>query len=190
MKTLLFLLIKTILADNDVILSSGLEYWNREQLLTQYNMFSIYSSMQIISASSILVYNIDIDGNLGTYSTNDMLVTAEDFQLLIKQQIGLLGITSIYCDATSNYCTNLAASLDKMYKNQTNFIATVIARMVYNHWGGLILDFEPDTSLDWGRLTSFIILLSEAMQIINKPLYVWIGYSTPYDDRIYFVIKY
>ncbi len=184
MKLLLFLLLKTLVANN-VILSSGLQDWNRSQLLEQYNMYSMYSDMGIITSSSILVYNLDEKGNLDTYKTNDTSVTAEEYQLMIKQEIGLLALPCLFCDATTGYCTNLNDRLEKLYKNQTYFVTITIEKIMSNHWDGFVVDFEPDSQINWEKLTTFLILWSQALAIINKPLYVWIGFRTLYDYRIY-----
>lgn len=179
----LFTIINTIFASNDVILSSDVNLWDRSQLLEQYNIFSMYREMNIISSSSILVYNLDINGNLDTYKTNDTSVTAEDFQLLVKE-IGLNSYPSLYCN-NDGYCSNLTSRLDQLYKNQTHFIASVVQRIMANHADGFVINFKTNMQLDWVKLTSLLVELSTTLKIINKPLYIWIGNNTLYDDRIY-----
>jgi hypothetical protein len=181
-----FLLLSCVIATNNVILSSGLQGWNRSQLLQQYNIYSMYSDMRIITASSILVYNLDENGNLDTYKTNDTSINAEEYQLMIKQQIGLLSLPCLFCDSTSGkYCNNLNDRLERLYKNQTYFITTTIERILDNHNDGFVVDFESVKPIDWEKLTSFLIIWSQALSIINRPLYVWIGVNTLYDYRIY-----
>jgi hypothetical protein len=170
----------------DVILSSGLKDWDASQLFDQYNRYSIYSQMEIITASSILVYNIDEDGNLDTYKTLDLNITAEKYQTMV-QQLGLKALPCLYCDATTDmgYCKNLSNRLDKMYSHQDEFISDTIQRALLYNWTGYIVDMEPDFLLNWTRLSLFIVDWALQLKIINRDLYVWIGGNTDYNESLF-----
>jgi hypothetical protein len=173
---------------NEVILSSGLQDWNHSQLVRQHNIYSTYAGLQILTTSSILVYNLDKKGNLDTYKTNDPNTTAEGFQLSMKQ-LGLKALPCLFCDATSGFCPNLNERLENLYNNQANFINTTLDEISKYNWDGFTVDFEPDTNIDWGKLTTFLIAWSVALNNVNKPLYVWYGLGTSYDESIYTAVN-
>ena len=169
----------------NVILSSGLENWNREQLIDQYNAFLTYTRMNIISASSILVYNLDKNGNLDTYNTSDSTITAEQYQIMIKN-LDLKSYPCLFCDATIGNCANLSDRLENLYTHQQDFINSTLVRAKTYGWDGYTVDFEPDQSVDSAKLTAFIVDWANQLASINKTLYIWIGGTTYYDMSVLF----
>jgi len=178
-----------VTAKNDVILSSGLENFDRVQLDHQYNLFSLYQKMNLISSSSMLIYNIDVHGHLDTYKTNDSSVTAEYFQILLTNDLGLKAYPCLYCDATSGFCSDLNSRLENMYKNQSIFIWSVLERLLENKFHGLYLDFEPDGTINWTKLTTFVLELSNVLHLFQLPVFLWFGYGTLYDARIFSAVN-
>lgn len=170
--------------NNDVTLTSGLQDFDRVQLDHQYNLFSLYKNMHIIRSSSMLIYNIDTQGNLDTYKTNDSATSAEYFQSLLKNNLGLYAYPCLYCDATAGFCSDLNMRLEKMYKNQTRFILDLVERTMVNGWHGLYFDFEPDGAIDWDKLTHFLIDISHVLNVVQLPVYVWVGHGTSYDHHL------
>jgi len=161
----------------EVILSSGLGNWNHDQLLYQYNAYGAYANMKIITAASLLIYNLDDDGNLGVYETNDINWTAEKYQLDVSTNFKLKSVPCLYCDATQGMCINLSEKLEKLYKHQDEFIKGTITKP----WDGYVVDFEPDENVDKDKLTDFIIKWGIKLHTYNKTLTIWTGASTAYD---------
>lgn len=165
----------------EAILSCGLNGWNSDRLQNQYTAFGAYASMNIITASSILVYTIDEDGWLGTYTTNTSspYIDAEDYQRSL-QKFGLKTFPCIYCDATIGNCANLGDRLDKLFEHQQDFINSTIDRARKYGWNGYTVDFEPDQYVDADRVTDFILDWGKQLRAADLMLYVWIGGPTPY----------
>ena len=171
---------------NEVVLSSGLENWSRRQLDLQFNAFAQYKHMRVISASSILVYRLDEDGNLDTYKTNDSSVNAEDFQLSVRQKIGLKAYPCLFCDATVGFCSQLNTRLERMYQHKIGFFSNVTARVLMNGWNGFAVDFEPDEGINWARLSDFLVELSNVLRdLAQVVLYVWVGGRTLYTESVF-----
>lgn len=182
--TILLMLVTSIFARPDVILSSGLENWDATQLQKQYNNFATYKDLGIITASSILVYNLDIDGNLDTYNTTDPNMTAEEYQVSVGK-LGLGKKPTIYCDSTINKCSNLSKRLDRLYTHSQDFINTTLQKAQKYGYDGYIVDFEADDQVDWTKLTSFLLEWSSQLSLLNLSLYVWVGSGTPYENSLY-----
>jgi len=174
-----------VLSSKDVLLSSGLMNWDREKLMTQYNAYQLYKDMKVISAASILVYNINENGELDTYKTNDTVVDAEGYQQLIQDNIHLKSYPCIYCDATVGFCSGLNNRLSKLYAKKMEFIWNLTSKIRLFHWNAIVVDFEPDTDIDWRLLTNFLIDVAAALQVVHVPLLVWVGSGTPYDLTLY-----
>lgn len=170
---------------NDVMISSGLGGWTHSQLWSQYTSFKAYSDMKIINTVSILAYNIDENGMLATYATNDTLWDSETYQQYIKQQLGVKSIPCIYCDATIGLCSNLSERLENLYTNMPIFINDTIARAKKFGWDGYIVDFEPDNEVNTTKITDFMIEWSSQLNLNNVSLSLWIGGNAPYEERIY-----
>lgn len=169
----------------DVMLSSGLGGWTHTQLWNQYTSFKAYNDMKIINTVSILAYNLQENGTLGTYSTNDTIWTSETYQQFLKQQLNIKAIPCIYCDATIGMCSGLSDRLENLYLNMTLFINDTIQRAIRFGWDGYIVDFEPDDEVNSTKLTDFIIQWGNTLFENNVTLTLWIGGNTPYDNRIY-----
>ena len=189
-KTLLFLNMLFVVVftqrTREVILSSGLISWDHKQLLTQYNAYNVYANAGIITASSILVYEIDIHGNLNQYNTTDPLISAEQFQMSL-QKLGNDGLSSypcIYCDATIGYCKNLTDRMEHLYEHKYHFINDTIQRAIKYNWNGYTIDLEPDQKIDALKLSHFIVEWSNELTKYNLLLYVWIGTTTVFDINI------
>lgn len=71
MKSIVFMCLITVVYTRQIILSAGIGKFTHDQLLTQYNAFRSYKQLNIITASSILLYYIDENGYLADYQTND-----------------------------------------------------------------------------------------------------------------------
>jgi hypothetical protein len=165
----------------EVVLSSGLQDWDREQLLTQYDLYQAYHDMGVITASSILVYNINQQGELDVYRTNDSVISAEGYQQSLKQDVGLRAFPCIYCDATVGFCAGLAKRLERTFANRAAFILNVTRRAEVFKWDAISVDFEPDSAINWRELSRLLVQLSEALSLVNVALHVWIGGPTRYD---------
>lgn len=183
----LFILLTLIacISGRNVLLSSGLGGWTHAQLWNQYLSFRAYVNMNIINQVSILSYNIQDDGTLGTYNTNDPSFTSEQYQQFIKNELGVKSYPCLYCDATIGNCQNLTNRLQNLYQNQSGFINDTINRGIKYNYDGYVADFEPDSLIDWTQLTDFVLEWSNRLNDNNMTLSLWIGSGTPYDNRIY-----
>ena len=169
--------------NREVILSSGLDGWDRDKLKKQFNAYAAYKNMNIITASSILVYEIDEYGNLDTYNTTEPHLQAEEYQQSL-QGLGLKSYPCIYCDATIGNCQNLGDRLKLLFSHQQNFINTTIERAKKYNWDGYTIDLEPDQEVDPKQVTDFILDWANALEQSGMSLYVWVGGNVPYDDRL------
>lgn len=167
-----------------VILPSGLNEWNHSQLIDQYYVYKAYKDLGIIDSSSILAYNLDINGNLATYSTNNSDWTAEEYQASLKNDLKLAAYPCLFCDATIGMCPNLGTRLENLYSHQAHFINDTIYRAKKYGWNGYMVDFEPDEEINVTKLTDLIIEWSKILNINRLTLFVWIGGPTIYElDR-------
>jgi hypothetical protein len=141
--------------------------------------------MKIITASSILAYNLDINGSLDTYLTNDSFWSAETYQLYIKENLGLKSYPCLYCDATIGMCSNLSNRLENLYLNKTYFINDSIYRAKKFNYDGYFVDFEQDTTVNITKLTDFILLWNNELNKYKLSLTLWVDDGTPYDERIW-----
>lgn len=181
-----FIIYLCILSNSkNIILSAGVGQYTHDQLWKQYTAFKTYSNIGIITASSILAYNLDTNGSLASYDTNDTYWTAETYQQYIKQTLKLKSYPCVYCDSTIGMCSNLSSRLENLYLNVDKFIDDSIQRAKLFNYDGYFVDFEPDTIVNSTKLTDFILMWNEALNKYNLTLNVWIGYDTPYDDRIW-----
>lgn len=165
----------------EVILSSGLGGWNKQQLWNQYTSYKAYSDMGVINGASILAYNLQENGMLGVYPLNDTSFTAESFQQTLKTQLKLNAYPCLYCDASIGNCQNLASRLENLYLNQDAFIQDSINRANTYGWDGYSVDFEPDGTVNSTKLTNFIMDWGLILNEHNLTLSVWIGGDTQYD---------
>ncbi|VBB17586.1 hypothetical protein YASMINEVIRUS_49 [Yasminevirus sp. GU-2018] len=181
-------------ASKNVILSSGLGGWDASKLQHQYNAFSAYANMGIVSATSILAYNLDVNGYLDTYNTSDPNMTAEQYQYLLGSlQVNPLGnqmpknvstLPCLYCDATIGNCQNLGERLRRLFLHQQQFIDSTIQKIKQFNWDGYIVDFEPDQSVNPDRLTDFVIDWGCQLKALSRKLYVWTGFTAPYNMSV------
>jgi hypothetical protein len=167
------------------MISSGLGGWTHDQLWSQYTSFKAYKNMNLINTISILSYNLQENGTIGVYQTNDSYWNAESYQQFLKQKLGIKATPCIYCDATIGMCPDLSSRLENLYLNSSGFINDTIYRANIYGWDGYIVDFEPDSTVNTTKLTDFIFDWSEQLETNGLSLTLWIGGNTPYDDRIY-----
>lgn len=179
------LTISLIIDAKEISLSSGLGNYTDLQLQEQYQAFKFYKEMNIISASSMLVYNLNEDGTLGIYNTSSNITSSEKFQYQLKYNLGLKAYPCLYCDSTIGLCSNLSSRLNNLYNNIDTFINTTIKTAMMNNWDGFMVDFEPDTFVDPTNITNFILQWNDVMNYYNLKLILWIGGNAPYDDRIF-----
>lgn len=171
---------------NEVILSSGLGGWNRQQLWNQYTSYKAYSDMGILTGASILAYNLQENGMLGVYPINDTDLTAETYQQYLKTHLGLKAYPCVYCDASLGNCQNLSARLENLYLQQEAFLQDSLHRADMYGWDGYSVDFEPDDAVNATKLMDFLIAWGDLLYQSNRTLQVWIGGDTPYDlDRMF-----
>ncbi len=170
--------------EKEVILSSGIGGWSSDQLLNQYYAYKTYSNMNIITTSSILAYYIEENGTLGVYNTGDVNMNGEQYQKKIRDELQLSALPCLYCDATIGSCTNLSSRLNNLYDNMDLFINDTITRALVNNWNGYSVDLEPDDNVDTSNVTNFIVSWSNALNVHNLYLSVWIGSDTPYNLTI------
>jgi hypothetical protein len=171
-------------AINQVILSSNISTWNEDQLNEQYNLFSNYTKMQIITTASILVYTIDENGTLSVYgnlNTSDPHITIEAYQMKLKQ-LNLRSVPTIYC--TGNI-TDRLRKLYKFYDRKNAFIDNSVQKAVTFGYNGFILNIQPEEKINWYELSAFIVKWSHALKSINIPVYLTINCDTFYDHRVY-----
>lgn len=173
-----------VIATNEIILSSGIGNYNDNQLWQQYTAFKAYANIGVTTASSILSYNINEDGTLGSYIMNSTIWNPENYQQYIKQTTNLKSYPCIYCDETIGMCSNLSTRLLNLYANSNVFIEnTVMLAQKYNY-DGYMVDLEPINTINSTILTDFILNWNTAMNKNNLTLILWIGGSTQYDERI------
>lgn len=180
------LLVFSLITDSrNVMISSGLGGWTHDQLWGEYTSLKAYKDIGLINTVSILAYNLQENGTLGTYPTGDPIWGAETFQQFVKQKLSMRAIPCIYCDATIGMCSDLSDRLENLYLNMSGFINDTIYRATLYGWDGYIVDFEPDSTVNSTKLTDFVIDWTEQLSTYNLTLTLWIGGNTPYDFRIY-----
>lgn len=182
MKLILLILFDIVVA-RDVYLSSGLGNYTDSELWSQYTSFKAYKDIGIITGSSILLYNLNEDGTLGKYNTSAN-ISAEQYQFMLKNNLGLRAMPCLYCDATIGMCSNLSSRLNNLYQNMDEFIYSTIKVAYENNWDGYFVDFEPDSEVDPKNLTDFIIEWSKVMKENKLELNIWTGEGY-YDNRIF-----
>src|SRR5579872_1040201 len=152
-----FSLFLKIVLTREIILSSGVTNWTTKQLTLQYNKYSAYANMGIVTASSILVYNLDNDGHLGTYATADQNMSAIEYQISLKK-LGLKIYPCLFCDTSIGVCNNLTKTMNKLYSHQQHFINDTITQALKFGWDGYTVDFETgDDKIDIEKFTDFIL---------------------------------
>jgi hypothetical protein len=149
-------------------------------LTHQLNAYYAYSNANIVTSSSILIYYLDENGNLATYTTSDPSMTSEQFQQKLSSY-NLSTYPCLYCDATIGNCENLGNRLNKLYDHQQEFIDSTITKAKQWNWNGYTVDFEPDQSVDADQVTKFILDWGCQLSKYDKTLYVWIGGPVPYN---------
>lgn len=174
----LILLFISCAISNDIILSAGIGGYNTADLLNIQSSFRSYAKMGIISKSSILAYNIDENGDLGTYMTSSKTISAEKIQQMVGSDINIKAMPCIYCDETQGMCSNLKSRLNKLYSHKEQFIKSTIDRAIKYGWNGYTIDFEPTTNPDPDVFTSFVIEWGNKLNKYNLKLDVWIGGCT------------
>lgn len=165
--------------NREVILSAGLGNFTHEKLVTKINTFAAYKDMNIISGSSALVYFFGMNATLDTYNTSDPDISAEQFQLILRNK-GLKAYPCIYCDSTIGNCKNINDRLNNLYLQQQTFIDETILRAQKYGWHGYTIDIEPDQNIDEIRLTNFMLDWGNQLNKNNMTLYIWIGGPTAY----------
>ena len=181
---MMFILLNIVSAS--IILSSGLNNWTSQQLSYQYNLYKSYKYMNIIDASSILVYQIDENGEVDTYKTNSN-VSAEEYQYKLKKELGLKSYPCFFCDTTIQMCggEEFVIRFEKLYKNLPKFIDDTIRNAIKYDYDGYYLDIEIITLYDSNKLTHFVNLWSIALKNVNKTLNLWVdGSLSPYNSTI------
>ena len=163
----------------NIILSSGLTNWSNTQLSYQYNLYKSYKDMGLITGSSILVYEIDDEGQVNTYKTLNNTVSSEDYQYILKKELGLKSYPCFFCDTTIQMCggQDFINRIEKLYKNMSGFIDDTIRRALKYEYDGYYLDIELSTVIDFNKLTHFVNLWTYSLKKINKTLNVWIDFS-------------
>jgi hypothetical protein len=182
----MFLLLLLNIVSANVILSSGLTNWTNQQLTFQYNLYKTYKSMNIITGSSILVYEINENGEMDTYKTNNN-VSAEEYQYRLKKEVGLKSYPCFFCDTTIQMCGGQGFSerFEKLYKNMSGFIDNTITKAIKYDYDGYYLDIELSTVIDKNKLTHFVNTWSKALKQINRTLNIWIdGYLSSYNSTM------
>uniref|UniRef100_A0A6C0E0J9 GH18 domain-containing protein n=1 Tax=viral metagenome TaxID=1070528 RepID=A0A6C0E0J9_9ZZZZ len=182
----MFLLLLLNIVSANVILSSGLTNWTNQQLTFQYNLYKTYKSMNIITGSSILVYEINENGEMDTYKTNNN-VSAEEYQYRLKKELGLKSYPCFFCDTTIQMCGGQGFSerFEKLYKNMSGFIDNTITKAIKYDYDGYYLDIELSTVIDKNKLTHFVNTWSKALKQINRTLNIWIdGYLSSYNSTM------
>lgn len=182
----MFLLLLLNIVSANVILSSGLINWTNQQLTFQYNLYKTYKSMNIITGSSILVYEINENGEMDTYKTNNNL-SAEEYQYRLKKELGLKSYPCFFCDTTIQMCGGQGFSerFEKLYKNMSGFIDNTITKAIKYDYDGYYLDIELSTVIDKNKLTHFVNTWSKALKQINRTLNIWIdGYLSSYNSTM------
>jgi len=169
-----------------IILSSGLTNWTDQQLSYQYNLYKSYNQMGIISGSSILVYEIDENGGVGIYKTASSM-GAEEYQYMLKKQLGLKSYPCFFCDTTIQMCggEEFINRFEKLSKNMSGFINQTIQNALKYDYDGYYLDIELLTVIDTYKLTHFVNLWTHALKNVGKTLNVWIdGLVSSYNSTM------
>jgi len=185
----LFMFFFTVYAKNNVILFSGLENWNDDKLLIQYNLYKSYTQMKLITGSSILLYSIGIDGMIENYNTsNNSQINSHEFQMKLKTDLGLKTFPTFFCDASIGKCTSneypLSYRLNKLLENKNLFIKSTINEALKYNWDGYYLDFEPIEIIDNSEnITDFIFEWNNELNKINKTLNIWTGGSSIFNEK-------
>lgn len=174
----------SLIASKEVILSAGIGNYTEIQLMEQYLAYKSYTNIDLITAASILTYQLTTDGMLAEWKTEDPTMTAEQFQYLIKKNLGLKSYPCVFCDATSGACTNLSDRIDNMIANKNKFIENSIIRAQRYYWDGYIVDFEPENSVNTSAVTEFIIEWGTKLNLYNMTLGIWVGGLPIYDLNI------
>jgi len=159
-----------------ILLSSGLYNWTDKQLEQQYNYFSVYKRLNLITESSILTYVINIDGMIELIPTNSQ-IDAEQYQYNISRSLNLPAYPCIFCDASIGFCSGFDDKINAVFKNQQRFIDDLINRSIKYNWSGYTIDFESDRSINGTLTTNLMIQLAKNLNIYNKKLYIWINYG-------------
>lgn len=169
-----------------VILSTGIGNLNQTQLDNYVQLYAQYKDNNIITASSVLLYGLGMNGELVEYNTSvpNNKNSGAQFQRAIKK-LGLKVYPCIYCDATIGACNNFAIRLDNLYKNKEKFINSTIKIALDNGWDGYTIDFEPDQWVNPIILSKFVIEWSYELSRSGLILYVWIGGPTQYDLALF-----
>ena len=184
MKYLLFFTLVVICTfeATDIILSAGIGKWSRQQMHSQYTTFKAYKEIGLITTASILTYELSDEGTLESYQGEDG--NAESFQYAIKKDLGLKALPCLFCDATIGACSNIASRLEKLYANESSFIADSLIRAKKYNWDGYSVDFEPDGFVNSTKLTNFMLNWAKILKNNGLTLSIWIGGPTQYDTAI------
>jgi hypothetical protein len=159
-----------------ILLSSGLYKWSDKQLDQQYNYFSVYKKLNLITEASILTYVINTDGMVELIQTNSS-IDAEQYQYNISKNLNLLAYPCIFCDASIGFCSGFDDIINAVFKNQQRFIDDLIERSIKYNWSGYTIDFEPDRSINGSLTTNLMVQLAKKLDIYKKKLYIWINYG-------------
>jgi len=159
-----------------ILLSSGLYKWSDKQLDQQYNYFSVYKKLNLVTETSILTYVINTDGMVELIQTNSS-IDAEQYQYNISKNLNLPAYPCIFCDASIGFCSGFDDIINAVFKNQQRFIDDLIERSIKYNWSGYTIDFEPDRSINGSLTTNLMVQLAKNLEIYKKKLYIWINYG-------------
>ena len=186
---LLFVLCLNEIVSRDVMISTGIGGYTHEQLWSQFLAIKTYKNIGIVTTLSVLAYEIQGNGTLRAYHTNDTIWTSETYQQYVGEKLGLKSIPCIYCDTTIGTCPNLSEGLKMLYTNNTiatQFINDTLERALLYGYDGYIIDFEGTDSLNQTLLTEFLISWNYILNTNDMTLTIWIGGSSPYDLPLLF----
>ena len=169
----------SIVSAKEIVLSAGLKDFTDQQLAEQYQRYENY--LPFITASSILVYEIGLNGTLQHYNISSKEYTAETYQQSLKKNLGLKSYPCIFCDSTLNgICDNIDLRLNNVLKRKEEFILESIGLAKKYEYDGYYLDLEGVTNVDQYLLTDFVNQWATAIAPYHLKLRVWIGPGTPF----------
>lgn len=170
-----------------IVLSGGVGGYTADQLQELGTSWAAYASAGMLDAVSVLAYNLNGDGSLGVYATNDTACPDGEAAQRALTPAGVRAIPTLYCDATLGNCAGLSARLDALLAHADAFVADTLARAATHGWDGYAVDFEPDGVVrNATALSAFLVTWADALAGADprRALYVWVGGDTPYDMHV------
>jgi len=162
-------------------LSAGMGGFSKDQLTEQYTRFENYKEKKLITASSVLLYYFNDDGTFGNWNTSTVDWTAKQFQVDLKEKLGLKAYPCFFCDETIGNCKPLDKKLNAVFANKERFIESTILEAKKFGWDGYSLDMETFSTLDTTQLTQFVIDWGKALDDNGMKISIWVGGPTQYD---------